>query len=94
DLIVLRVQVDGLDEGKEKSVVVELIDFHDKETGFRAMERTTGWPPAIVCYLMAHGEIEPGATPLEVAVPPDRFLEELSKREFQITETVTVKEAR
>jgi saccharopine dehydrogenase-like NADP-dependent oxidoreductase len=71
-----------------------LIDFHDKKTGFRAMERTTGWPPAIVCYLMAGGEIEPGATPLEVAVPPERFLEELSKREFQITETVTVKEER
>jgi len=90
DVVALRVSCRGQDHGRDKEVVLELIDFHDPETGFRAMERTTGWPPAIIAQMMARGEIEPGAIPLEVAVPPAPFLAELRKRQFNLSETVTV----
>ncbi len=48
---------------------VDLVDRFDEATGFTAMERTTGWHAAIVAAMLARGEIAPGATPLEIAVP-------------------------
>ena len=84
DLIVLRVAVEGFDNGKPKKVLMEMLDFQDDATGFRAMERTTGFPPAIVAYLMASGKIEAGAVPLERSVPPVLFLNELEKRDINL----------
>jgi lysine 6-dehydrogenase len=89
DLVVLRVRCDGQHEGRTTQVTLDLIDFHDAATGFRAMERTTGWPAAIVAQMQARGEVAPGATPLEGAVPPEPFLKELRKRELRLTETVS-----
>jgi lysine 6-dehydrogenase len=89
DLVVLRVRCDGEDNGRAKSVILDLIDFYDPETGFRAMERTTGWPAAIVAQLQARGLVHAGAVPLETAVPPGPFLAELRKRDFKLSETIT-----
>jgi lysine 6-dehydrogenase len=89
DLVVLRVQCDGEDEGRAKRVIFNMMDFHDPATGFRAMERTTGWPAAIVAQMQARGQVEPGAIPLERALPSKPFLAELHKRAFDLTETVT-----
>jgi lysine 6-dehydrogenase len=91
DLVVLRVRCDGEDLGRAKSVTLDLMDFHDPATGFRAMERTTGWPAAIVAQMQARAQVEPGASPLERAVPPKPFLAELRKRGFELTETVTIR---
>jgi len=43
------------------------------------MERTTGWDGAIVAGMMARGQTPRGAVPVELAVPPDLFVQELSK---------------
>ncbi len=88
DLIVLRVSCKGLDKGLPKEIVWDMIDLHDEETGFRAMERTTGWSAAIVAQMLARGEIQPGAIPLEKSVPPATFLAEARKRGFVFTERV------
>jgi saccharopine dehydrogenase-like NADP-dependent oxidoreductase len=53
------------------------------------MERTTGWPAAVVAQMQARGWIQAGANPLEEAVPPGPFLAELGKRGFDLRETVT-----
>jgi lysine 6-dehydrogenase len=89
DVVVLRVLCSGKQDSHDKQVLLELMDIHDPGTGFRAMERTTGWPAAIVAQLMARGEVKPGACPLETAVPPGPFLAELRRREFALVETVT-----
>jgi lysine 6-dehydrogenase len=89
DLVVLRVQCDGENAHRAVRVTLDLIDFHDPATGFRAMERTTGWPAAIVAQMQARGLVAPGATRLESAVPPEPFLAELRKRQFRLTETVS-----
>jgi lysine 6-dehydrogenase len=89
DIVVLRVQCEGQNEGRAKRVSLDLMDFYDPTTGFRAMERTTGWPAAIVAQMMAQGTLKAGATPLERAVPPQPFLEQLSRRGFNLTETVS-----
>jgi saccharopine dehydrogenase-like NADP-dependent oxidoreductase len=60
------------------------MDFYDEETGFTAMERTTGWDGAIVAGMMARGQTPRGAAPVETAVPPVLFVEELAKRGIQV----------
>ncbi len=88
DGVVLRVICSGSDAGRNKEVVIEMMDQYDPETGFRAMERTTGWPAAIVSQLQAAGKVAVGATPLEISVPPAAFMAQIGRRGFQISERV------
>ena len=60
------------------------MDFYDDETGFTAMERTTGWDAAIVAAMMARGQTPKGAVPVEVGVQPDQFVQELAKRGIEV----------
>jgi lysine 6-dehydrogenase len=60
------------------------MDLYDEETGFTAMERTTGWDAAIVAAMMARRQTPRGALPVELAVPPDLFVQELAKRGIQV----------
>lgn len=82
DLMVIHMLVDGEKDGKPARVTLDLLDRHHEETGFAAMERTTGFHMAIVAAMQASGEIAPGATPLEVAVPAARMVEELERRDM------------
>jgi lysine 6-dehydrogenase len=88
DIVVLRVICTGEHEGRSMEVVIEMMDRYDPATGFRAMERTTGWPAAIVSLLQARGAVAPGAVPLEISVPPAAFVDEIRRRGFDLTETV------
>ena len=63
DIVIARVEVFGHHEGALARAVVELRDELDEETGFTAMERTTGFHAAIVARMMAAGMIEPGVHP-------------------------------
>ncbi len=88
DVVVLRVTCEGTHQGQPIEITFDLMDFYDPETGFTAMERTTGWHAAIVAGMMARGETPKGAIPLERAVDPERFLAEWLKRGIPIHETV------
>lgn len=87
DLVVLRVEVEGLKEGRTQTLRMDILDREDKATGFTAMERTTAYPAAIVSILQARGVVRPGARPLEVAVPGGPFMAEFRKRDIPLTET-------
>lgn len=80
DMVVLRVEVAGEKEGRRQRFRMDVIDREDAATGFTAMERTTAFPAAIVSIMQARGQVAPGATPLELAVPGGPFVEELRKR--------------
>lgn len=89
DLVVLRVECSGDDAAGSRSAGsasyrIDLLDLQDPATGFTAMERTTAFPAAIVTHLQASGVIAPGAVPLELSVPADRFLSHLERRGFKI----------
>jgi lysine 6-dehydrogenase len=68
--------------------VVDLEVLPDDESGFNAMERSTGGHAAIVCRFMAEGAVEPGARSLELAVDPAAMVAEGRARGFRITEEV------
>jgi lysine 6-dehydrogenase len=84
DMVIVRVIARGLKDGKETEKVLDFVDYYDEETGFTAMERSTGWHAAIMAGLIARGETAKGALPVEVAVPSSRFVEEIRKRGFDL----------
>jgi len=88
DVCVIRIRASGRKEGRPAEVLLEMMDYYDQETGFTAMERTTGWDGAIVAAMMARGQTPRGALPVELAVPPDLFVQELARRGIQVQTTV------
>jgi lysine 6-dehydrogenase len=92
DLVVIRIRAIGRKDGKATEAVLDLMDFYDEKTGFTAMERTTGWDAAIVAGMMARGQTPRGAVPVELAVPPGLFVEELAKRGIRVQTRITALE--
>jgi lysine 6-dehydrogenase len=88
DIVFVRVKALGKKGGKPAQAVVELEDRFDEQTGFTAMERTTGWDAAIVAEMMAHGSTPRGAGGVESFVPAGPFVNELHRRGFHIKEIV------
>jgi lysine 6-dehydrogenase len=86
DFVIVRVKALGKKAGRRAESWVELIDRYDPETGFTAMERTTGFCGAIVAAMMAHGTIAPGSGGFEKKVPAASFVKELRRRGFSVDE--------
>ncbi len=90
DLVVLRVEAEGTAQGKPLRVCMDVLDFHDDATGFTAMERTTGFPAAMVAEELARGHVEPGVKPLESkALDHTLLVEDLGRRGIRVTETLS-----
>lgn len=88
DLVVLRVIVRGFKAERPGEICYDLLDLQDQDTGFSAMERTTGFSTAVVLKMLAGGRIkERGAVPPEKSVPAAEFLREMRGRGFEILET-------
>jgi lysine 6-dehydrogenase len=90
DLVIVRVKAFGKKDGRQAAATVELIDYYDDQTGFTAMERSTGWSGAIVAEMMAHGQTPRGAGGVESFVPPAEFVEALRRRGVHISENVVM----
>ncbi|MFO8037178.1 MAG: saccharopine dehydrogenase C-terminal domain-containing protein [Anaerolineales bacterium] len=80
DICLIRVVGRGEKEGKKKTLVCDLVDHYDQETGFTAMERLTGWHCAIMMGFQASGNIKPGCHPVHSAVSAGIFMEALEHR--------------
>jgi len=89
DVAILRVKCLGEKNNRKAEVVLDIVDFYDKKTGFTAMERTTGWHASIVAIMMAKGETPRGAKPLEIAVPAASFVREMKRRGINLTEKIS-----
>ena len=88
DLIVLRVTALGKLNGKKVEAKIDIIDFQDERTGFTAMERTTGFPAAIVAHHLVQGLAPKGAVPLERSIDPVLFIRDFKKRGIQFKEVI------
>ena len=85
DMALVRMDVKGKAEGKEKRVVYQMIDRRDLETGFTAMQRTVGFTASIGCQLILNGEFnEPGVV-LPMQVPFGLMEREIGLRGMTVT---------
>ena len=83
DILVMRIEVEGLKEGKEQRHIFELVDYLDTETQYTAMARTTGFPAVLAARMIANDELpERGVWFPEQLFTGDRFermIDELAK---------------
>lgn len=84
DAVLIRVLASGRHQGRAAEAQVDLVDTFDPETGFTAMQRTTGWDAAIVAALMAQEQTPRGAMPRELSVDSERYVAELQRRGFRL----------
>ena len=84
DVGVIHVRARGKKHNRPAEARVQLLDRYDEGTGLRAMERLTGWHAAIVLELAVRGEIPKGVTPIERALPGERFLPEAARRGWKV----------
>lgn len=84
DVVVVRVHCTGTHRGEGVRAEVDLMTFHDPETGLTAMQRCTGFDAAIVAAMAARGQIEPGVSVRERSVDPDPYVAELARRGMEV----------
>ena len=85
DTTLIRVEVSGKKNGKDKSVVYQMIDYKDLETGFTSMQRTVGFTMGIGAIMLAQGKLDIKGIVSPTQVPLDLILPELKKRNINIT---------
>lgn len=85
DLVALRVQVSGTKKGAPRTLVYDLLDYRDEESGVSAMERTTGYTLSITGQMQVAGQTTgPGVKPAHRALPVEPYLEELRSRNIRV----------
>ncbi len=87
DLVVMRVQVIGVREGKRREIVFEMLDRMDRKHGVTAMMRTTAYPTTATALMIARGEVPyRGVAAMERAVPAEPFAREVRRHGLRIKE--------
>ena len=84
DICLMRVKTIGKNQGKAKTVIVDIQEKYDEESGFLAMEKWTGWHASIVMIEILNGNIRHGAIPIERALPGSTFYKEALNRSYDI----------
>ena len=88
DVVLVLVEAEGwteADEAVRRSI--RIVDRHDTNQDISAMMRMTGYPAAIIAWMLAAGEIATtGACCQELVVPGDRMVAELRRRGVEIEE--------
>jgi saccharopine dehydrogenase-like NADP-dependent oxidoreductase len=89
DLTVLRVIVEGKQNGATTRFTWDLLDYHDPASDTRSMSRTTGFPAAVMARWLATGRVQkPGVNPPElIGREPgvlDAMLRELERRGVKV----------
>ncbi len=84
DICIIYVRCKGIKAGSPAEAVVSLVDRYDETTGFRAMERLTGWHASIMAILAARGVVPRGAIPVERAAPGDAIVAEARLRGLEV----------
>ena len=74
------VHAGGLKSGCPFQITLQLIDYHDDETGFTAMERCTGFSAAIIAIGVANGTVPRGLIPYEQSMSGHAFVREFLRR--------------
>lgn len=85
DAVLVLVTAEGVRDGSNKRVRMQLIDRADGASGLSAMMRCTAFPSACIAWMLAEGIIDkPGVHPQENVVPVKRFITEMRKAGLRI----------
>ena len=84
DICLMRVDGYGMKDGIRKGIRYDVIEKYDKQTGFMAMEKWTGWHASIVMQKIVDGTINKGAYSIENALSGKDFYKEIKKRNYNI----------
>lgn len=85
DTTLIRVEVQGKKDGKNKSVIYQMVDYKDLETGFTSMQRTVGFTMGIGAMLLVQGKLNTRGMISPTQVPLDLIEPELKKRNITLT---------
>jgi len=85
DTTLIRVEVQGKKDGKNKSVIYQMVDYKDLETGFTSMQRTVGFTMGIGTMLLAQGKLSARGMISPIQVPLSLIEPELKKRNIILT---------
>ncbi|MEZ5976883.1 MAG: saccharopine dehydrogenase C-terminal domain-containing protein [Planctomycetota bacterium] len=82
DVTVMSMRATSRD-GK-KRLEADLLDRHDPRTNYSSMERTTAFSATACAAMVARGDVKLGPGPLETAIDPHVFLDELAERGIEV----------
>jgi len=94
DVVALKVEVSGVENGKRTRYVYHLLDYYDEKKEITAMARTTAYPASVIAQLTLKEALKAkGVVPPEKIGKDDAlfklFLEELEKRNIKISQEKT-----
>lgn len=85
DLVALRVEATGMKDGQRRTIVFDLLDFYDEDTGISAMERTTGFSLSITGQMQVAGEVaRAGVCTPDTGIPAEEYIGQLARRGIEI----------
>jgi len=80
DLLVLRVEVEGVSQGKRRLITYSVLDSFDKRRRVSAMARTTAYPCTSVAFLLAKGMVTQKGV-----VPPEKIARDRASFRFVLS---------
>lgn len=87
DVVLMRIVVRGVRQGKESTLTYTMIDRYDESSSLTAMMRTTAFPTSIIAQMIASGAISmKGVYTPEECVPAEPFMKELRLRNIVLEE--------
>ena len=87
DICIMRTEAVGFIDGNKSKKTVECIEYFDKETGFLAMEKWTGYHASMVMQHIINGSVEKGVVSIEKAISGSDFYNSAIKRNYKIIST-------
>ena len=84
DVCLMRIKALGKKDSKNIELTIDAVEYYDKTLDLTAMEKWTGWHIAIMALEIAYNRVEKGAISVENALKGQTFLEEATKRNYDI----------
>lgn len=85
DAVLLRVVIQGRQDGRDRTLVYEMVERFDETDGMTAMEHCTSIPVAVVAQMLGEGHVPGGgAAPPELALPRKEYLDVIAERGLKV----------
>jgi lysine 6-dehydrogenase len=85
DMILVRVDAQGIRAGKKRRLIYDLIDFRDLETGLTSMQRTVGFTLSLGARLILERKIHRAGVLTPLDVPYEEVFPALERHNIRVT---------